>query len=145
MQHWSSCGLARPLIDLRRNRWCRLPKHATTAAWSSLCGRVRRNELITHCVSQRGERKTLKLRKSSQVKKSLGVLVKNFFFSFVRQRGVITDMLQIPRKLAVPVGNIGSEQKMIGADVVDCLRQLRFAGLDVDADFRFSQQLAGFL
>ncbi len=57
---------------------------------------------------------------------------------------MIAELLQVLRKLAIPVRNVRSVDEMIGADVFDRMRELRFTRLDAEVDLRFSHQLAGF-
>ena len=51
---------------------------------------------------------------------------------------MVAKVLEVARKLAVPMRNIRGIKKMIRADVFNRLRQLRLAGFDAEVNLRFS-------
>ena len=57
---------------------------------------------------------------------------------------MIPQVLEVFGKLTVPVGNVGSVEEVIVADIVDGLGQESFLGFETEVDRRLAHDLAGF-
>src|SRR5215510_5666468 len=74
----------------------------------------------------------------------LSVVVGDLLLGLLRKVRMIPYVLEVFGKLAVPVRNIGSVEKVVVADILNSLGQESLLGFETKIDRRLAHHLAGF-